>query len=373
MALPSLFDSQPPAVRRPIFEIAFGGGVDAWKQALVSLTLDLGLGPAVDVAEMVFAVGGAKADGGGLAGAAASLTGGGDASPESALGEQGEIALGYEDEGAETLFSGTINSVSRGLGGSVRLTAVNGGSALARLRLNQSYEQQAAGDLVSDLAAKAGVSTGSVEAGIDLAFLVVDDRRSAYRHIAALAERCGFLALFEPSGDLRFAPPAEEVVQTFTYAVDILALEVAEREPLVAGAVRFGEGAAGSSGQDAWPWLVGDPAAVTGEAGADPNWARADGALRAADSATSAAAGRLQAASFENVTGRLWVPGAAKVGPGSTVEISAAPHDLRNGKFLVRQVRHRYTKRGGFTSLLRLSKAGEGGFGLVLGALGGLL
>ena len=55
--------------------------------------------------------------------------------------------------------------------------------------------------------------------------------------------------------------------------------------------------------------------------------------------------------------------------------VAGAPDDALNGTWVVRGLRHRYTKRGGFTTLLLLAKSGgaAGGLGGVAGAIGGLL
>ncbi|HEX9371256.1 MAG TPA: hypothetical protein VF897_09625, partial [Roseiflexaceae bacterium] len=231
-----------PAVRRPVFAVSFGagglgaGGADPWQQHVVAITLEAGLAPAVDALEIELAA---------------------DAqAPTVAVGDGGSVSLGYADDGPAVVFTGAVERVARGLHGTTRVVAVNGGAALSRLRLNQSYDGRAAGEIVRDLAGRVDVATGSVEDGADLPFYIVDDRRTAYQHVAALARASGCLAYLTPAGELAFAPfAAEEPVQTFTYGVDILALELAEANPLVGAATVVGEGAAGGQGQDAWSWL----------------------------------------------------------------------------------------------------------------------
>jgi len=370
----------PPAFRRPVFAVRFGGGgaagglgvlasavgsaigvnvgggaSDPWKQHLVAVSVESGIAPAVDAVEIWL-----TAD---------------PQAPTVALDDEGTVSLGYQDDSPVLTFTGKIAGVRRGIGGLTRLTATSGGAALARLRVNQSYEDQTAGDVVSDLAGQAEVAAGTVEDGIDLPFYVVDDRRSAWVHIAALARRSGYLAHMTPEGELFFGPYAPgDPVQTFTYGEDVLLLEAREGSPEVGAVTTWGEGSAGSQGKDAWSWLVKDPSAVQGSAGGGgpQRWVH-DPALRSGDAAQTAAEGIADAAGRLQVTGTLLVPGAPAVTAGSTIEIAGAPQEALNGKFLVRWVRHRLAKREGFTTRIAFSKSeGAAGCGL-LGALGGLL
>ena len=197
---------------------------------------------------------------------------------------------------------------------------------------------------------------------------MVDDRRNAYQHVAALARKSGFLAYFTPDGDLSFAPfVAGQAVQTFTYGEDILSLHVTESTPVVGAVTTIGQGAAGSQGQEAWSWLVKDPSSVTGSAGdGGPERQTQDASLRSSDAAQSAADGISSAASLTQLAGRILVPGASAVVVGSAIEIADAPQDELNGLCLTRWVQHRYSKDGGFTTCVAFSQTGSGGIGGLL-------
>jgi phage protein D len=341
--------SSSAAVRRPLYSISFGdGGADVWAQAVVSVVVETGLTPFADVVTL-FLAGGASA-------------------PGVALGDSGTVELGYEDAATEMVFTGQVEEVQRSVQGTIRVTATNGGASLSRLRVNQSYELQTAGDIVKDLAGRVGVDTESVEDGADFPFYVVDDRRSAYRHVAALACKSGYLAYFTPEGKLSFAPfTAGQAVQTFTYGEDVLSLRATEA-PLVVGAVTIvGEGAAGNQGQEAWSWLVKDPSSVTGSAGSgDPERPIQDASLRSAEAAQGAAEGIADAAEGGRLIGELLVPGSPAVVVGSAVEISNGLQEALNGLFLVRRVRHRFSKRGGFATWVHFGSTGDGGPGGLL-------
>jgi phage protein D len=337
-----------PALRRPLLSVSLGGSADEWAQSLVSLTVEAGFAPFADAATLH------------LAGAAPA--------PDVTVGDSGAVELGYEDDAAEPVFTGQVDEVRRSVEGSARVAAVNGGALLSRLRVNQSYEQQKAGDIVRDLAGRAGADTDTIEDGADFPFYVVDDGRNAYRHIAALARKSGFLAYFTPEDKLSFAPfAAGQPVQTFTYGEDVLSLDATEVVPAVSTVTTVGEGAAGSQGQEAWSWLVKDPSAVTGSAGSgDPERLVQDASLRSTEAAQGAAEGIIDAAGRMSLTGELRVPGSPAVVVGSAVEVVGAPQDALNGLFMVRRVRHHFSKQGGFTTLISFGRAGDGGLGGLL-------
>ena len=349
MRLP-LFDSgSAPAVRRPVLEVSVGGGsADDWGRSVVSVAVKAGLAPSVDVVEV-------HLDGSSQA-------------PTAAVGDAGSVSLGYEDGSTEPTFSGQVEDVRYSVQGVTRITVTNGGASLSKLRVNQSYEQQKAGDIVNDLAGRAGVGTETVEDGAAFPFYALDDRRSAYQHVAALARKSGYLALFTPEGKLSFAPfTAGQAIQTFSYGEDILSLHAAQAPPVAGAVTTVGEGAAGSQGQEAWSWLVKDPSSVTGSAGSgDPERLIQDASLRSGEAAQGAAEGIAEAAEGMTLIGELLVPGSSAVVVGSAVEISDAPQDTLNGLFMVRRVCHRFSKRAGFTTLICFGSAGDGGLGGLL-------
>jgi phage protein D len=350
VSVPFFGNGSANAVRRPVLEVGFGaGGADAWKRHLTSVTIESGFAPFADAVTL-------------------QLSAGAEA-PAATVADPGTVSLGYEDGSTELVFTGQVDSVRHSVRGETWITATNGGASLSKLRVNQSYEQRKAGDIVSDLAGRAGVVTDAIEDGVAFSFYVVDDRSSAYRHIAALARKSNYLARFSPEDKLSFAPfVAGQPVQTFTYGKDIMSLQVTEAAPVVAAVTTTGEGAAGGQGQEAWSWLVKDPSSVKGSAeeGA-PEREVDDPSLRSGHAAQSAAEGIASAAGLEKLTGKLLVPGAPAVSVGRAVKIADAPKDILNGVFLVRRVSHRFSKLGGFTTMIHISETGEGGL------LGGLL
>jgi hypothetical protein len=262
--------------------------------------------------------------------------------------------------------------VERTDAGGTRLVATDASASLAALRVNQSYDQRSAGQVVTDLAGLASVTTGSIEDGVDLPVFVADDGRSAWEHVAALAARSGFLAWVAGDGTLAFGPiDPGSPVRTFTGGVDVLAVRAGTQRPLVGTVTVVGEGAAGSNGDDAAAWLAKDTSALRTTSGSGgPARLRSDPALRSADASRSASSGLGTLAGLVDGPARLVVPGAPEVRPGVAVEVDDAGDGL-DGTFIVLRVRHSFDAVGGFVSTLDVAALGGGTGGP--GGGGGLL
>ena len=343
LALPALPGASAPAVRRPVAEVDFGGSAGDWASALLSITVDLGTAPGVDAAELRLA----PIDG----------------KPAPAVGDAGTIKLGFDDGGAELVFTGVVELVARDVLGTLRVVAVNGAAAIARLRLNRSFEQRGAADVIKDLIDAAGASGGSITAAADLPFYVVDDRRSGWRQIADLARDCGSMAYVAPDGKVTVAPaPAGPPAATLSYAQDILELLAGPRAAGSGAITVLGEGAAGGEGSDAWNWLVKDPSSVKGSAGSGkPERLTSAPWLRSQSTAQAAADGAAAASAAAAVAGRVLATGNPKITVGSGVAIAGAPDGALNGDYVAEGVRHRFAGAEGFTTLVRLAGAGGGG------------
>jgi len=322
-----------PSVRKPALEVRFGSAAaNVWGRALSFVTVELGAAPAVDAVEVAIAPG--------------------QHAPAVAVGDTGSVSLGFAGA-LVPVFSGTVASVLRSVNGPWRVVATDAGGALARLRVNQSYEQLSAGRIVSELASSAGIVPATVADGVAFPFYVVDDSRSAWAHVAALARVCGFFATVDAQGGLVFGPAQATPVKTFTYGVDVLALQTAETAPSFGKVTVVGEGAAGSQGADAWSWLLKDPAAVTATAGSGtPERLVQDSSLRSKSAAQTAADAASARAKSLAGAGRLVVPGTPEIVPGTSVEIKRAPDAASNGVRTVHVVRHRFAKSAGFVTTI---------------------
>jgi phage protein D len=221
------------------------------------------------------------------------------------------------------------------------------------------------------------VALGDSADGSDLSFLVLDAGRSAWEHIARLARVSGHLARITEDNKLDFRPPDEgEPVQSFTWGVDIMALDRIQTEQSFDAVTIAGEGAAGSQGKDAWNWLTKTASSVTGSAGGGSKTRPfTDRALRSGDAVQAAADAIAAAAARAATTGVLLVPGAPKVVPGKRITLASTPGGTFDGDFLVTRVRHSYDKRSGFRTRINFSGTGSGGAagGGLAGLIGGLL
>ncbi len=353
----SLFGTPaPPSVRRPSFEVKFGAGsAEDFAGTLSSFRVVLAVAPGVDWAEVTLAA---------------------KSAPSLAPGDIGSIAAGYEDSSTDKLFTGAVYLLRRSLDGSLRLTAAGGAAALARMRVNQSYEKRTAGDIVRDLATRAGAPPGRIEDGEQYPFYVVDDGMNGWRHVAALAGKNNYVAACDSEGQLDFRPASSGApVATFTWATDLLALRAWESDAKPGQWTVIGEGAAGSNGEDAWAWVVADASPVKKSAGAGPERLLSDPSLRSAASVGKAALGRVAAASRMASWAEILGPGSAAVRPGELVEVKDAQDSALNGQYLALRVEHHYSKMGGFTTRVAGTKSGAAtaGLGSLLGAVGGLL
>jgi phage protein D len=275
-------------------------------------------------------------------------------------GEAVELELGYADS-LSTAFVGSVTSVEPDLVG-LHVRAVTDESKLLQLRLNQVYENQAAGQIVSDLASQAGVSTGTVQNGFDLPFYVVDDSRSAYRHCRELAERTGFDLYVSADGELTFAGfDRGSADHTFGYARDVLSLSVTTAPPRFEAVEVWGESPASSEGAEAASWLVRDFSGSVGTAGSGPLLRVSDPAVRTGDAAATSAQGRLAALTRRATFGTAVVLGAPDVQLGDAVTFEDVPDARLEGVFQVRRVRHTLTRGEGFTTRLELLGSGSGG------------
>ena len=374
VGLPFDTDNPQPAIRKPLFTIVAGEadsggaldalagaasdllgggeGVDPWQRTVQSITVQQGLAPIPDHATIVL-----RAD---------------SDAPSIALDDKLQLSLGYQDSDAVMVLSGHISRIQRDIRGSYRITLANGAHRLLRARINSSFEDQSAGDIVSHLADATGVETDSVDDGVNYPFYVVDDRRSLYHHMVVLAQQNGFALYFSAQGKLNFAPLNGDSVAQFHYGIDLIALQHIESPALFGQVTVVGSGAAGSDGADAWPWVTDQRAAISAQDGSGNAAAIARySALRSADAVKTAAAAQLDYIATKASSGRLRVPGAPAVLPGSAFEIASTPEGALDGKYIAQRVTHSLNKRGGFVTDITFT--GQPGNSNGFGGLGGSL
>jgi hypothetical protein len=331
-----------------------GGGAagDPWRDHLLSLRLRRALAPEVDVLELLVA---------------AVPTG-----PAVALADSGSLSLSGSDGSDTAVFTGKVDGLFDRARGVRAVTATNGSRELAQARLNRSFEQQDAGQIIEALASELGLSSELSGDAPALPRFVVDDRASLYAHIARLAALSGHAVCIGADGRVRvkgLAASAEPVARV-AFGLDVLDFSLGERAPHTAAVQVTGEGAAGDQGSDAWCWLRKDPTSNQSSAGAGAPRTSSVAALRSADSVAGFASARLARASEATTRGWLLIAGAPQIEPGDNVAVSGMPQAARDGTYRVEEIVHELDARAGFRSRLRVIRAGAGGAG---GGVGGLL
>lgn len=271
-----------------------------------------------------------------------------------ARGDETKIELGYfgdeDDEELTQVISGTVETVEPGLT-TTRVNGYSGATAVLRARVEKTYEDMKAGEIVRDLASKAGVDVARAEAGIAFPAYVVDGRRSVYAHMEDLAALCGFDLYVDAEGRLVFEKfVSGKLIHVFEFKKHILALDV-QRLPPRAGLVEaWGESPAKGEADDTWAWLTKDFAGAKGSAGSGALLLLERSPLRTVDAARTAAEAALTAIKRRTLRGTLKSVGRPAVKLGDAIRLSEMPDESLNDSFQVRSVTHRITKLGGFTT-----------------------
>ena len=79
--------------------------------------------------------------------------------PAVALADEGDVSLTGSDGADTTVFKGRVDGIHDRAAGVRLVTATNGSRELAQARLNRSFEQQDAGQIIQALASELGLST----------------------------------------------------------------------------------------------------------------------------------------------------------------------------------------------------------------------
>jgi phage protein D len=268
--------------------------------------------------------------------------------------DEAAIELGYADDGGlERVMTGVVTTVQPDL---VDRRVIGHGAAMSLLRsfADVTFEAKKAGEIVRDLAGRAGVDVAAAEDGIPFPAYVVDGRRSLWRHMRDLADLCGFDLYVDADGELVFQSfSGGRTVHVFDYGRHVIALEI-RRTAARAGSVEaWGESPTGSEGDEAWGWLTGDFSGSRGRAGSDePLLLLERPVLRTSSAAQTAADALHVRLQRRSLRGRLLVLGNPAVRLGDALRVQQAPEEELNGTFQVRSVTHRITKAGGFTTLI---------------------
>ncbi len=270
-------------------------------------------------------------------------------------GDQVKVELGYadDDRGLTHVITADLISAESGLTRR-RLAGHSATQKLLTAFADEHFEAKNAGDIVEDLASRAGVDVERAEPGSRFPAYVVDGRRSLYRHMRDLADLCGFDLYVTPEGKLVFEKfVGGQTVHIFEYGKHIIDLDVIQRDPAAGSVEAWGESPGGSGPADSWAWLTKDFASQKGAAGeSSPVYLLERPALRTAQAARSAAQALHTRFARTALHGRLCLTGSPQVKLGDAIRLKSLPDEALNASYQVRGVTHRITKSSGFTTTI---------------------
>lgn len=276
-------------------------------------------------------------------------------------------------EGAETVFTGVVATIRRGLE-QTKVTAAGALGQLARYRPATTFENVSAGTVIRNLAGDAGVATADIAEGVMLRFYVADPSRNAAEHASRLAAWSGAMLTGTADGSIAAtvvnATQAEVALRYGREVTGFAVEEAAEPDRITVA----GESGVGDCGSPDSLRLSADFFAGNRPEGPSLHnqWAW-DPALRttAAAAAAGAAFGRGLAAGRRSA--RLDALLLPRLRPGTVIELRDLPEGLAPGPYWLQAVRHRIGPAGAVTGA-RLMQGGDS-FDprALLGALGGML
>lgn len=271
--------------------------------------------------------------------------------PEARIEASPGDACTLELDGA-TVFTGIVRSLRSSPTG-LALGAVDAAGRLAALRLALSFERKTAGGVIRDLASEAGIATGSIADGVDLAFYIADPGRSIWAHMARLAALSDMMLVVEADGRLATVGGAAAGADAaLLYGREITAIADAEHGGFDRTVVVVPEAGAGSMSEPEALRIALDPFAGSRPAGPDAaTLFRFEPALRTGAGAATAGGQRTrrEAASARPLELETWLqPG---LRPGQSVDLQGLPDGMAPGPVRAGRVRHRLTGEGTATRL----------------------
>ena len=269
------------------------------------------------------------------------------------------IELGYSDK-LTKVFEGNVDMIVQTIA-TFTIDGVNPFANLLTLRKDETRLNQKSKDIVSYLAKEAGVDVANAEDGFELPYYVIDSRKNAYEHCLGLAKKNGFDLYCNEEGKLVFKKfTKSKADHTFTYAIDILSIQVFSSDPLYEGSEVYGESPVSSRGSDTWCWFIKDFSPNKGSEG-DKSKAVLiqDPIIRTKDAADAYASAKLTALEKGSVFGSAAIPGNPKVKLGDAVEFKDCTQSELNQVFQVRRIRHILNKSSGFITEIGFSGTGK--------------
>ena len=275
------------------------------------------------------------------------------------IGDPVIVELGYNGQTTKVM-EGTVDEIKPNIE-TVVVTAYTSVQKLLELRLNQAYENQTAGAIVSDLASQVGIDTQTVEDGINFPFYAIDDRRNGYEHLHDIAQKCGFDLYLNPNNKLIFKEfQTSSSAHSLHYGKHIIRLKHFKAETDFKNIVVRGESPASSQGTDTSHWLTKRFDNFKGATGSEgPCLSIQDATIRTKEAADISARGRKNIIDRKQRQGLVEILGNANIMLGDIVEITEAPQSDLNGFFQVRGVSHTLNKDTGFKTQLLFWGVGD--------------
>ena len=292
---------------------------------------------------------------------------------DAAPGDPVQLTLNNGEREAD-VFTGEVETVRRSYG-EIRVTALDGGSKLARYRPAATYEQVTCATIVRNLCGDVGVDVGDLEDGSTLAFYSADPGRTALDHVVRVSAWGGAVARVTASGALEtLIVNATEPELALRSGRELLGIEQGITRSSIERIVVAGEAGAGDAGSPDASRPTTDFFAGSRPDGpsAETVW-RFEPALRtvAAAATAGAALDRVYRASREAGALDAWL--LPDLRPGTVFEIQDLPGGLNGGPFWAHRVRHRLSAQECSTRV-RYYKGGDSFDPLaLLGSLAGLV
>ncbi|MES2443257.1 MAG: hypothetical protein V4574_10540 [Pseudomonadota bacterium] len=261
-------------------------------------------------------------------------------------------------EGEETVFTGTIASIRRGLD-TVLVVAAGALGQLARYRPAETFENVSAGTVIRNLADGAGVATGDIADGVMLRYYAADPSRNAAEHAWRVAAWSGAMLASSPEGEI-----AATIVDATTaelalrYGRELTGFRIADSVKPDAVTVAGESGVSDAGSPDALRPIDDFFAGSRPDGpGSGSVWAW-EPALRTAEATSSAGAAQQRMLSAAQRSGRLDAFLVPKLRPGVVIEVQDLPNGLASGPYWLEAVRHRIGPHGATTSA-RVMQGGD--------------
>jgi len=260
-------------------------------------------------------------------------------------GATAEVAMGHDDE-VEPVLTGSVERV-RHLPWGTAVDVLASTVALERVRIGRAYTGQTVGDIVRDLLSSGGVDAGDVDTGPTLGAFHVDDRRSCWRHVVALAAMFGAELATGAAGEVHVRAPRAGRADVVLRAGAELLSWAAGSGQLAAAPAEIGPFGAGSEqGADAWSLVHHQP----GGGGVH----RIVPAIRDREAASAIDQAFFAARDRSAGVGRVVATGVAAVRAGDLIELAGV--DRAASTYRVRRAQHRIDD-GGYRSAFDLEAA----------------